>query len=103
MESMLCKCGNPRRSPGQRNCRECHAESMRRTRPKYKDLSPEAKAKDISRSIAQVYKGRGKLVKKPCELCGDDSAEMHHEDYNKPIEVNWLCRACHLTYHGVTA
>jgi hypothetical protein len=32
MESKWCKCGRKRRSPGQRNCRACHAEAQRRYR-----------------------------------------------------------------------
>lgn len=26
---------------------------------------------------------------------------MHHADYDKPLEVTWLCRPCHLAVHGV--
>lgn len=52
------------------------------------------------RSYAHVYLKRGKLTKKPCEKCGDRHSEMHHEDYNKPLKVTWLCRACHMAKHG---
>lgn len=42
---------------------------------------------------------RGKLVKKPCEICGAEKAEAHHDDYNKPLEVRWLCKKHHTEWH----
>lgn len=41
----------------------------------------------------------GKLVKKPCRICGDPDTIAHHEDYSKPLEVWWLCRVCHKLWH----
>lgn len=38
---------------------------------------------------------RGRIHRGPCEFCGQLKAEAHHEDYAKPLEVNWLCRSCH--------
>lgn len=32
----------------------------------------------------------GRLARQPCEVCGDP-AEAHHEDYSKPLDVQWLC------------
>lgn len=45
----------------------------------------------------------GKLVRKPCEVCGEKKVEAHHHDYNKPLDVRWLCRAHHLEVHGKEA
>jgi hypothetical protein len=25
---------------------------------------------------------------------------MHHPDYDKPLEVVWVCRSCHLDIHA---
>lgn len=41
----------------------------------------------------------GKIVKLPCEVCGDEKAEAHHDDYNKPLAVRWLCKRCHTDWH----
>lgn len=84
-------------------CRACHNESVRSTRKKYADLSPEEKLKASARAYAKVYKRRGKLIPQPCESCGAAASEcqMHHPDYSKPLEVKWLCVACHeLLHHG---
>jgi hypothetical protein len=40
-----------------------------------------------------------KLVKEPCESCGRQPAQAHHDDYSKPLEVRWLCSACHGVEH----
>lgn len=41
----------------------------------------------------------GKLEKKPCEVCGVENAVAHHDDYDKPLEVRWLCQAHHVQWH----
>jgi hypothetical protein len=67
--------------------------NWRRSHP----MTPEQKFKDTARHIAGVYQRRGKLVPQPCEICGSEqNIEKHHEDYSKPLEVQWLCRPCHL-------
>lgn len=42
----------------------------------------------------------GKLKKQPCEVCGSEHAQAHHDDYSKPLDVRWLCRTHHLELHG---
>lgn len=41
----------------------------------------------------------GKLKKMPCEVCGALRVDAHHEDYDKPLDVRWLCRRHHLDRH----
>ena len=37
--------------------------------------------------------------RQPCERCGSEESEKHHPDYEKPLEVIWLCRPCHGLEH----
>ena len=41
----------------------------------------------------------GRLVKLPCRVCKSVKSEAHHDDYSKPLEVDWLCRKCHRKLH----
>lgn len=41
----------------------------------------------------------GRLIRQPCERCGDAKAQAHHEDYTKPLDVIWLCKAHHGERH----
>ena len=41
----------------------------------------------------------GKIVKKPCEVCGAEPSEAHHVDYSQPLVVKWLCQAHHKEVH----
>lgn len=41
----------------------------------------------------------GDLVRAPCIRCGEQKSVAHHEDYDKPLEVMWLCQPCHKQRH----
>ena len=43
----------------------------------------------------------GSLKKKSCEICGVIKTHAHHENYNKPLEVIWLCDKCHKNHHAM--
>jgi hypothetical protein len=40
-----------------------------------------------------------KLVRLPCVRCGEKKSVAHHEDYDKPLDVVWLCQPCHKQRH----
>jgi excisionase family DNA binding protein len=49
-----------------------------------------------ARKAASSAQQRGTLTPKPCEVCGSLDVEKHHEDYDQPLEVRWLCRKHHV-------
>ena len=57
-------------------------------------------AKRRAHTIVKSAKKRGLLIPKPCEKCGEHKVEAHHDDYNKPLEVRWLCKRCHWALHS---
>lgn len=50
----------------------------------------------ITRSAVKI----GKIVRGSCEICGEEKVEAHHEDYNKPLEIKWLCVKHHHLLHS---
>lgn len=53
-----------------------------------------------ARAKARQALRRGQLERQPCEVCGEH-AEMHHDDYSKPLEVRWLCKRHHAEHHRI--
>lgn len=51
------------------------------------------------RSMANHAIRDGKLTRQPCEVCGEKQTQAHHDDYNNPLEVRWLCVKCHNEWH----
>lgn len=52
-----------------------------------------------SRANVAYHVGQGHVEKQPCYVCGDNDAEAHHEDYGKPLDIQWLCKNHHNELH----
>jgi hypothetical protein len=62
---------------------------------------------DRAQGIVEKAIAKGILVRQPCEVCGESPVgsdgrslvHAHHCDYNKPLEVMWLCQPHHYEWH----
>ena len=90
-----------------------NATPEQKARVKRCGASPEGKARrrkyDLNRDPvktrarqALAYAVRVGNITRPndCSVCGDIcEPQGHHEDYSKPLTVDWLCRLCHTAVH----
>jgi len=83
-------------------CMPCERIVQNASRKAYSELTPEQRFKSNARAYANTYQRRGLLEAQPCQECGASKAEKHHEDYSKPLDVIWLCKACHCRLHSST-
>jgi uncharacterized protein with PIN domain len=65
-------------------------------------------ADDHAQNMVEYAVRKGILVRKDtCEKCGGSGVfkdgrnriQAHHDDYNKPLTVRWLCQKCHHGWH----
>jgi hypothetical protein len=42
---------------------------------------------------------KGDLLQEPCSRCGDANSVAHHESYDRPLDVVWLCQVHHKQRH----
>ena len=63
----------------------------------YKRSNPEKAAahNKVRRAIMA-----GTLKRMPCEVCGKEKSEAHHDDYLNVFDVRWLCRKHHTLHHA---
>ena len=63
---------------------------------------------DMAHNMVEDAIKRGVLVRAAsCSTCGSGgrfrdgrtSIQAHHADYNKPLDVSWLCQRCHHAWH----
>jgi len=94
----LCPCGKSRIRQGTAYCRECrnaHSARWHREHP----LQGEQLSRYKIRQATRYAIRRGYIIQKPCEVCGEIKVEAHHDDYNKPFDVRFLCQKHHLEHH----
>jgi len=67
------------------------------------EISKSWRSEDKRRTVCHNAVSRairnGSLFRQPCVRCGEQKSLAHHEDYDKPLEVVWLCQPCHKQRH----
>lgn len=52
------------------------------------------------RNVTNLFLRKSYITKaKNCELCQEKKIEAHHDDYNKPSKIRWLCKSHHTQHH----
>lgn len=84
--------------------RELGRAYTKKNRPSLEEMK-EIRARDRVKFAARraIFRAveNGELLKpEVCQRCGDNHrVEGHHDDYAKPLDVLWLCTACHRRRH----
>ena len=74
-----------------RNSEEKKAWYAKYRRDRYQKDKKKVKARNAARVIKR----------KPCEVCGaTDNIHAHHDDYDKPLDVRFLCLKHHAEWHA---
>lgn len=84
-----------------REWRASNPERARRIYQRWVDDNPGAKEAHAAVNAAVAA---GRLVRPTvCERCGGGGKiEGHHADYDRPLDVEWLCSRCHRRHHAET-
>jgi hypothetical protein len=82
-------------------CHKC-AAAYQSERKKYyspPEKTEEQKIRHRVRALTRMYIRYGRLIRQPCEVCGEIKVDAHHDDYNKPLDIRWLCKIHHREHH----
>lgn len=55
--------------------------------------------KNRTRYATRIAIGLGVILPTPCEVCGENHVDTHHNNYADPFDVNFLCRKHHREHH----
>lgn len=75
---------------------ESYKESIRERSRAYYQRNP--KKKYAHDKVYHAIK-TGKLTRGVCEVCGSSDVHAHHDDYDRPLDVRWLCHEHHVEVH----
>ncbi|AUR93031.1 hypothetical protein NVP1181O_67 [Vibrio phage 1.181.O._10N.286.46.C9] len=62
---------------------------------------PSTKKKQLAKWAVKRATKSGLLIRKPCSVCGDDDSHGHHPDYDRQLDVIWLCAKHHYEWHEI--
>jgi hypothetical protein len=53
----------------------------------------------LAANLTQKALKTGEIIRQSCQLCGAPNSVAHHEDYDQPLTITWLCRSHHVKRH----
>jgi len=95
-----------RERKGKQHFRDTYNEWYAKNSDKKKEYVAERRKNDQKKIKAQNKINKavmsGKIVRpSTCERCKKTrKVDAHHYDYDKPFDVIWLCRSCHMAEHS---
>jgi len=88
---------------GKLKSNERHKEKYQKYKARYREYwkkyNKENRHKLSAQKKARLAIKNGKIEKLPCKECGDAKVQAHHPDYDKPLEVVFLCSSHHQRLH----
>ncbi len=102
-------------------CKECNKKDCRESRSKriehYREYDRRRGNRNTQEDINEYWRKypkktkaralvarnikKGNLFRMPCDVCGStEHIHAHHDDYDKPLNVRWLCAAHHHQWHA---
>lgn len=116
--TLICECGKEKKSTRKLYCDDCllrrkrevTRETAKRRRKQLKEAGylmvaiPLTEEQKVRRKAARAYLHslirQGLVKRENCCICGESkNVEAHHDDYNKPLEIQWLCKVHHAEQH----
>lgn len=88
------KCSNGREKEGR------YAQRSDYLKKYQKEATKNNPHKVRARYLARKAVKEGVISKFPCEVCGSTKSQGHHPDYDRPLEVRWLCSTHHQQVHS---
>lgn len=81
-----------------KTCARCSQDFM--GKPQARVCNPCREEKERTRRLTAHAIRAGKLARQPCQACDHEDTHAHHETYDNPMEVVWLCPDCHVMRHS---
>ncbi len=86
-------------------CRKCYSSYRKEIMPPEEQNAygtghniEERHKRKKARVMFNHYLRDNHIERQPCEICGA-KAEAHHDNYDKPLDVRWLCFKHHRQWH----
>ena len=92
----------------QYNCKACHREIAKKYYRAHSEGKKQWYRRNSGAAGAHALLNRavnewGLHRPEQCERCGSAcKPHGHHHDYNRPLDVEWLCPTCHMATHRAT-